>query len=144
MSHCSRKNLHNWHPQASSAETVSIQDCVIFSAISSSRSKWNTACSPHTCTVSIDSVASSEERQRLATRLHPGQPWEGGGLSALELWTAPGTAGPDSAGQPRERRSEERVLETVSHNREGSGAHRAVREWVCHRKNRSRQKQGRG
>lgn len=30
LSHCSRKNLHNWRPQASSAETVRIQDCVIF------------------------------------------------------------------------------------------------------------------
>lgn len=47
LSHCSGKNLLNWRPQASSAETVSIQDCVIFSAISSFRAKWSTACSPH-------------------------------------------------------------------------------------------------
>lgn len=47
LSHCSGKNLLNWCPQASSAETVSIQDCVIFSAISSFRAKWSTACSPH-------------------------------------------------------------------------------------------------
>lgn len=47
LSHCSGKNFLNWRPQASSAETVSIQDWVIFSAISSFRAKWSTACSPH-------------------------------------------------------------------------------------------------
>lgn len=30
LSHCCRKNLHDWCPQASRAESVSIQDCVIF------------------------------------------------------------------------------------------------------------------
>ena len=35
LSHCFGKDLHDWCPQASSAESVSIQDCVIFSAISS-------------------------------------------------------------------------------------------------------------
>lgn len=30
LSHCCRKNLHDWRPQASSAESVSIQNCVIF------------------------------------------------------------------------------------------------------------------
>ena len=30
LSHCCGKNLHDWCPQASRAESVSIQDCVIF------------------------------------------------------------------------------------------------------------------
>lgn len=30
LSHCCRKNLHDWRPQARTAESVSIQDCVIF------------------------------------------------------------------------------------------------------------------
>lgn len=47
LSHCCGKNLHNWRPQASSAESVSIQDWVIFSAISSFQPKWSTAFSLH-------------------------------------------------------------------------------------------------
>lgn len=66
LSHCCRKNLHDWRPQASTAESVSIQDCVIFSAISLFQPLWST--SLHTNRVGIYSAVSSEEGQRLTIR----------------------------------------------------------------------------
>lgn len=60
LSHCCGKNLHDWRPQASRAESVSIQDGVIFSAISSFQPTWSTSL----CTyrVGIYSTVSSEEK----------------------------------------------------------------------------------
>lgn len=59
LSHCCGKNLHDWCPQASRAESVSIQDCVIFSTISLFQPTWST--SLRTYRVGIYSTVGSEK-----------------------------------------------------------------------------------
>lgn len=92
LSHCCGKNLHDWRPQASSAESVSIQGCVVFFSY-----------------FFIPSCFSSHEQsghlqhcqfwgrakigyQRCGFKGWPQeQNWKEGRLSELRLWTAPGS-----------------------------------------------------
>lgn len=92
LSHCCGKNLHDWRPQASSAESVSIQSCVVFFSY-----------------FFIPGCFSSHEQsghlqhcqfwgrakigyQRCGFKGWPQeQNWKEGRLSELRLWTAPGS-----------------------------------------------------